>query len=192
MAKTVIVGLGNPGMTYALNRHNIGFLTLDVLANAYGAPNFQRRGTLEETTCDVGGWQVTLIKPLSFMNRSGIPVSEYKNFYKVDLKDIHVIHDDLDLDFLKVRVKTGGGHGGHNGLKSLDAHMGKEYNRIRIGIDHPGDKSQVNSHVLGNFSAKEQDLLPYFLGTFADLMPLYLKDSPGLFQEKINAYVAQL
>ncbi len=153
----LLVGLGNPGPKYTDTRHNVGFMVIDHLiqtlqANKLSSANFNAE-------LYKAGKHLLLI-PLTFMNLSGESVIKVKNFYKIDTEDIIVIHDDLDLPFGAVRIKRGGGHGGHNGLKSLDAHIGKEYIRIRIGIGKPEYKSQVASYVLGNFSQEEQKELP--------------------------------
>ena len=119
------------------------------------------------------------------MNKSGPVVSKIASFYKVPLEDITVFHDDLDVAFTKVRTKIGGGAGGHNGLRSLDAHIGKDYWRVRIGIDHPGDKDRVTGHVLGNFSQREIEDLPYILGPISDELPLLIQGDLGDFQNKV-------
>jgi len=152
----LLVGLGNPGGKYAKNRHNIGFMALDeiVRRHCFGPWRSKFQGQMCEGTID--GVKVLALKPETFMNESGRCVSAAARFYKIDLKNIVVLHDELDLAFAKIKVKTGGGHGGHNGLRSIDAHMGKDYQRIRLGIGHPGAKERVHGHVLGDFAKGEE------------------------------------
>ncbi len=156
----LIVGLGNPGAKYEYTRHNIGFLTLDHLVGMTGAHSLSSssfHGELHKTS------QILFLKPLTFMNRSGIAVQAVKNFYKIDLERIIVIHDDLDLPFGAIRFKRGGGNGGHNGLKSIDSMVGNDYIRIRMGIGKPRFKSQVVDYVLHDFSAEEMKILPRWI-----------------------------
>lgn len=152
----LIVGLGNPGAQYRFHRHNVGFLMLDSLHQSYGGSEFQKnkwQGLMAEGF--INGTNVLFLKPQTYMNLSGPAVSGVANFYKIPLSRILVIHDDLDLPAAEVRIKQGGGHGGHNGLKSIDAHLGKEYWRLRIGIGHPGVKEMVSSYVLSNIPINE-------------------------------------
>jgi len=156
----LIVGLGNPGPKYSLTRHNVGFMIVDELISSLQAIKLSSssfNGELYKSNANL------LLKPLTFMNLSGESVIKVKNFYKIDINNIIVIHDDLDLPFGTVRFKKGGGHGGHNGLKSLDNHIGKEYIRIRIGIGKPEHKTEVASYVLSNFNEEEQKNLPKIL-----------------------------
>lgn len=155
----LIVGLGNPGTEYRFHRHNVGFLMVDILHQAYGSTDFQKnkwQGLMAEG--NVEGTKVLFIKPQTYMNLSGPAVSGPANFYKIPIDHIIVIHDDLDLHPAHVRIKKGGGHGGHNGLKSIDAHLGKDYWRLRIGIGHPGIKDMVSGYVLNNIPQKELHL----------------------------------
>ena len=157
----LIVGLGNPGAKYEYTRHNIGFLTLDRLVGlteAHPLSSSSFHGSLFKSTS-----RILFLKPDTFMNRSGIAVQAVKQFYKIDLDRIIVIHDDLDLPFGAVRFKQGGGHGGHNGLKSIDAMVGNGYIRVRMGIGKPVYKSQVIDYVLGNFSPEEMRQLPAWI-----------------------------
>ncbi|MBU0924603.1 aminoacyl-tRNA hydrolase [bacterium] len=153
----LIVGLGNIGDKYQLTRHNIGFLVIDEITKNLSTsninnPNFQ-------STLLKSGYNL-FSKPTTFMNNSGVAVHAIKEYYKIDLENIIVIHDDLDLPFGTVKFKIGGGHGGHNGLKSLDAHITKEYIRVRIGIGKPAHKDDVANYVLSNFSKEELNKLP--------------------------------
>ncbi len=185
----LIVGLGNPGPSYLLNRHNVGFIVLDMIANDYNLTDFKAKNKALITEGTIEGVKCLFLKPMNFMNNSGPSVSQIANFYKIPLENIIVFHDELDLPFTKIRTKIGGGAGGHNGLKSIDAHLGKDYRRIRIGIDHPGHKDRVTSHVLGNFSKQEIEDLPYILGPLSDELPLLLKDKPEDFQSKVALHI---
>jgi len=152
----LIVGLGNPGTQYENTRHNIGFRVIDKLVSDFGANEISKssfQGKLFKAP------NILFLKPTTFMNLSGNSVQAVKNFYKIDLEDIIVIHDDIDLPFSALRFKNGGGHGGHNGLRSIDAMVGKEYNRVRMGVDKPAYKSQVADYVLGNFSEEEESIV---------------------------------
>lgn len=158
----LIVGLGNIGDKYQLTRHNIGFLVIDEITknlNTSNVNNSNFQSTLLKSTYNL------FSKPTTYMNNSGIAVHAIKEYYKIDLENIIVIHDDLDLPFGTVKFKIGGGHGGHNGLRSLDSHIGKEYIRVRIGIGKPADKADVANYVLSNFSKEElnklQDIIPH-------------------------------
>lgn len=147
----LIVGLGNPGPQYAGHRHNIGFMALDEIRRHPGFSPWSRKFKGEISEGQIGGEKVLLLKPLTFMNVSGESVGDAARFFKMEPSRIVVIHDELDLAPGRVRVKSGGGNGGHNGLKSIDAHIGKEYRRVRLGIGHPGSRERVNGHVLSDF-----------------------------------------
>ena len=154
---TLFVGLGNPGSQYEETRHNIGFKVIDALVADLGARDISKNtfhGQLYRTTSTL------FLKPTTFMNLSGKSVLPVKQFFKIELEDIIVIHDDIDLPFGAVRFKRGGGHGGHNGLKSIDAMVGKEYLRVRVGVGRPERKSQVADYVLHEFSDEEKQQLP--------------------------------
>ena len=181
----IIVGLGNPGPSYLLNRHNVGFILVDMLHNDYGFQNFKSKDGALVAQGNIEGHKCLLIKPQGYMNTSGVSVSKIANFYKVPLGNVIVVHDELDLPFAKIRIKVGGGAGGHNGLRSLDQHLGKDYQRIRIGIDHPGVKEKVTGHVLGNFSKSELDDLPFVLGPISDALPRLLGGKGNEFQTKV-------
>ena len=153
------VGLGNPGPQYAMHRHNVGFMALDVIAEMHGFGPVQKKfqGWVQEGR--LGGEKIVLLKPATFMNESGRSVAEALRFYKLDIAELTVFHDELDLAPFKVKVKTGGGTAGHNGLRSVDQHLGPEFRRVRMGIGHPGIKARVNGHVLGNYAKAEMDPL---------------------------------
>jgi PTH1 family peptidyl-tRNA hydrolase len=158
------VGLGNPGPRYALHRHNVGFMTLDVIADMHSFGPVQKKfqGWAQEGR--IGTQKVLLLKPATFMNESGRAVGEALRFYKLGTDALTVFHDELDLAPFKVKVKQGGGTAGHNGLRSIDQHLGAEFRRIRLGIGHPGHKDRVTGHVLGNFAKAEEDDLAAMLG----------------------------
>ncbi|MEM9098737.1 MAG: aminoacyl-tRNA hydrolase [Pseudomonadota bacterium] len=153
----LFVGLGNPGAKYARNRHNIGWLALDEIARGFGPWRVKFQGEISEGR--LGSEKILLLKPHTFMNLSGQSVGEAMRFYKLEPADVVVFHDELDLAPGKCRVKTGGGHAGHNGLRSIHGHIGPDYTRIRMGIGHPGDKAQVSGYVLHDFAKSDQDWL---------------------------------
>lgn len=182
----MIVGLGNPGPEYARNRHNIGFMTADALAERWGFPAFRSkfRGQMSEGT--LGGHKAILLKPQTFMNLSGESVAEAARFYKIPPTHIVVFHDELDLPPGKVRVKTGGGNAGHNGLKSIDAHLGTpDYVRVRLGIGHPGDRDRVHGHVLSDFSKSDGAWLIALLESLAEHAPLLCDGRTSDFMTRV-------
>ena len=169
----IIAGLGNPGPKYAANRHNIGFMAVDALYRKHSFGAWSKKFKAEISEGEIAGEKVLLMKPQTFMNLSGEAVGEAMRFYKLGPGDIIAIHDELDLPAGKVKLKLGGGHGGHNGLKSLDAHCGRDYKRLRLGIGHPGAKELVHNHVLGDFSKADQswlDPLMYDIALNAELL----------------------
>lgn len=158
------VGLGNPGPRYAMHRHNVGFMALDVVAEMHDFGPVQKKfqGWLQEGF--IGTRKVLLLKPATYMNESGRSVGEAIRFYKLGTDALTVFHDELDLAPFKVKVKQGGGTAGHNGLRSIDQHLGSDFRRVRIGIGHPGHKDRVTGHVLGNYAKAESDDLVQMLG----------------------------
>jgi PTH1 family peptidyl-tRNA hydrolase len=160
-------GLGNPGPGYALHRHNVGFMACDVIAemHGFGAEQKKFQGWVREGR--IGNEKIILLKPATFMNESGRSVGEALRFYKLGTEALTVLHDELDLAPFKVKVKQGGGHAGHNGLRSITQHLDVDFRRIRLGIGHPGHKDRVHSYVLGNFAKAEQDDLAEMLGAVA-------------------------
>ena len=151
----LFVGLGNPGRQHAGQRHNIGFMALDAIARAHGAPPFRARFQGLASELPLGGDRVVLLKPETYMNESGRAVGEALRFYKLPLKDVVVFHDELDIAPGTCRVKAGGGNAGHNGLRSITASVGNDYRRVRLGIGHPGAKDLVLNYVLGAFAKSE-------------------------------------
>lgn len=182
----LFVGLGNPGRQYAANRHNIGFLALDAIAREAGAPAFRKRFQGEATECVLGGERVILLKPATYMNESGRAVGEAARFLKIGLDGIVVFHDELDLAPAKLRVKKGGGNAGHNGLRSITAHLGNDYRRVRMGIGHPGVKELVHSWVLNDFGKSEMAWVDALCDATARNAALLAKgDDPG-FQNRVH------
>jgi peptidyl-tRNA hydrolase, PTH1 family len=184
----LIVGLGNPGDEYERNRHNIGFMAVDAIADAYGLTAFRRKfkGMMIEGKID--GRKVVLLKPETFMNLSGQSVAELTSYYKIPVGQIIVFHDELDLLPGKLRTKTGGGAAGHNGLKSLDQHLpSTDYRRVRMGIGHPGDRDRVTGYVLGDFAKSDLDWLEPQLDAVAKHIGLLLKDEDELFMTRVAA-----
>jgi PTH1 family peptidyl-tRNA hydrolase len=181
----LFVGLGNPGREYAMNRHNVGFMAIDAIAATHDFPSWRKRFSGLAAEGKLGGEPVLLLKPQTFMNKSGSAVSEAVRFYKLDLGDVVVFHDELDLAPGKVRVKTGGGVAGHNGLKSLTAHIGNDYVRVRIGIGHPGQKDRVTGHVLQNFAKADHGWLELLLAAIAAEAPFLAEGANDKFQSRV-------
>jgi peptidyl-tRNA hydrolase, PTH1 family len=182
----LIVGLGNPGSRYARNRHNIGFMAAEAIARRHGFPPFKSRFKSELAEGVIAGRRRLLLCPQTFMNDSGEAVLAAMSFYKIMPSDIVVIHDEIDLRPGKVRVKRGGGSAGHNGLRSIDAMVGPDYWRIRIGIGHPGIKELVQPYVLQNFPAEELKLwVVPLLDAVAETIPLLLDGAPDAFMSEV-------
>jgi peptidyl-tRNA hydrolase, PTH1 family len=175
-APTLLVGLGNPGAEYARHRHNVGFLAVDALAAACGASGWQGKFHGLVATGQRDGRKLLFLKPQTYMNRSGLSVGEACAFYKIPPAQVIVLHDDLDVSPGRIRIKRGGGHGGHNGLKSCDAAIGPEYKRVRLGIGHPGRRELVTPYVLGDFTAAERAFWDTVWPHLVDILPLFLAD----------------
>ena len=183
----LLVGLGNPGQEYAGNRHNIGAMAVDEIIRCYGfsAPRTRSRpqGVFSEGLID--GTKITVLKPLTYMNDSGKAVRDAMRYWRLEPNDIFVLHDELDLAPAKVRAKLGGGHAGHNGLRSIDSHIGKDFWRVRLGVGHPGDKGRVTGHVLRDFSKADKQWLSPVLDAVADAIPLLLKGDGAAFTSRV-------
>ncbi|MEQ8367686.1 MAG: aminoacyl-tRNA hydrolase [Roseicyclus sp.] len=179
------VGLGNPGSKYAMNRHNIGWMALDRIAEEHGFGPWRSKfqGSLSEG--NLGGEKIMLLKPETFMNLSGQSVGEAMRFYKLTSDDVTVFHDELDLAPGKLRVKSGGGHAGHNGLRSMHQHIGDAYHRVRLGIGHPGHKDRVAGYVLSDFAKADQDWLDDLLRGIADGAPDLARGDTGRFMNAV-------
>jgi PTH1 family peptidyl-tRNA hydrolase len=187
----LLVGLGNPGSRYALTRHNIGFMAVDAVARRHGVAAFRNRFKGVATDGAVGGERVLLLKPQTFMNLSGESVAAAAQFFKIPLDDIIVIHDEIDLRPGKLRVKRGGGSAGHNGLRSIDALLGPDYWRVRIGVGHPGVRELVEPYVLQNFPADErEEWVSPLLEAVADTIGLLLSGTPEAFMSEVARLTA--
>jgi PTH1 family peptidyl-tRNA hydrolase len=171
----LFVGLGNPGAKYSRNRHNIGYMAVDRIAEDHGFAPWKSKFQGQITEGRLGHEKVMMLKPTTFMNLSGQSVGEAMRFYKLDSTDITVFQDEIDLAPAKARVKSGGGHAGHNGLRSIHQHIGPHYDRVRLGVGHPGHKDKVASYVLNDFAKAEQDWLDDVLRGVSDGAP-YLAD----------------
>jgi peptidyl-tRNA hydrolase, PTH1 family len=185
----LIAGLGNPGARYAKNRHNIGFMAIEAIAAEHRFGPFRARfhGVFSEGS--VGGERVALLMPQTFMNDSGRSVGEAMRFHKLGLEAIIVLHDELDLAPAKVRVKIGGGNAGHNGLRSISAHIGNEYKRVRLGIGHPGDKALVYQFVLSDFAKSEMSWVGAVCDAIARFTGLLAQGQDASFQNKVHLAV---
>lgn len=182
----LFVGLGNPGAKYASNRHNIGFLAVDEIARRHGFAPWRRRFQGETSEGVVDREKVVLLKPTTFMNESGRAVQEAANFFKLAPADITVFQDELELPPAKVRVKIGGGIAGHNGLRSISAHIGNEYRRVRLGIGHPGVKELVHSHVLSDFAKSDRAWVEALCQAVADNACLLAAGQDASFANKVH------
>ena len=182
----LFVGLGNPGAKYARNRHNIGFMAVDEIARRHGFAPWRRRFQGETSEGTLGTERVILLKPTTYMNESGRSVQEAGAFFKIAAGDTTVFHDELELPPGKVRVKTGGGIAGHNGLRSISAHIGNDYRRVRIGIGHPGIKDKVHGYVLSDFAKSEHDWVQALTGIIADNAEFLALGQDASFQNKVH------
>jgi PTH1 family peptidyl-tRNA hydrolase len=182
----LLVGLGNPGSRYAGNRHNIGFMAVDAIAKRRGIGPWRRRFQGVSAEGPLGDERALLLLPGTYMNESGRAVAEAAHFYKLGLSDVVVFHDEIDLPPGKVRVKTGGGTAGHNGLRSISAHIGNEYRRVRIGVGHPGVKDLVHAYVLNDFAKDERPWVEALCAIMADDAELLAKVEDASFQNKVH------
>jgi PTH1 family peptidyl-tRNA hydrolase len=186
----LIVGLGNPGAKYAANRHNIGFMALDRVAEDHGLGPWKSRFQGLAAEGRLGETRVTLLKPQTFMNLSGQAVGEAMRYLKLTPGDVIVLHDELDLMPGKCRVKQGGGHAGHNGLRSIHQHLGADYMRVRLGIGHPGHKDRVAGYVLSDFAKADQDWLDNLLRGISDGAAALAAGDTGRFQNAVAQHTA--
>ena len=182
----ILAGLGNPGAKYANNRHNVGFMAADVIARRHSFSPWSRKFQAEIAEGRIGGEKVLLIKPQTFMNLSGQAVGEALRFYKLDPSAVTVLYDEIDLAPGKIRVKVGGGSGGHNGIRSLDQHIGQNYRRVRIGVGHPGAKEMVHNHVLGDFSKSDREWLEVLLDSIAGAADMLAKGDDSGFMNRVT------
>ena len=181
----LIAGLGNPGLRYARNRHNIGFMALDEVARRHGFGPWRKRMQSDVAEGRIGASKVLCLKPQTYMNHSGRALGEAARYYRMDPGEIVVLHDDLDLAPGKLRVKRGGGNGGHNGLRSIDAHIGRDYWRIRIGIGHPGDKDLVHDYVLKDFAKADGAWIVPLLDAVAEELPRLVAEDRQGFMSRV-------
>jgi PTH1 family peptidyl-tRNA hydrolase len=182
--------LGNPGPKYANNRHNVGFMAAETIARRHGFSPWSKKFQGEVAEGKLGDERVILLKPLTFMNLSGQSVGEAMRFYKLEPAALTVLYDEIDLAAGKVRVKVGGGAGGHNGIRSIDTHVGKDYRRVRIGVGHPGVKELVHGHVLGDFSKADKAWLEPLLDTIADNAELLAEGDDNGFMNRLSLAAA--
>lgn len=182
----LLVGLGNPGEKYARQRHNIGFMAVDEIIRRHNfSPERKRfQGLVCEGT--LNGVKALILKPQTYMNESGRAVGEAMRFYKLAPSDVVVMHDELDLPAAKVRIKTGGGAAGNNGIKSITSHIGPEFRRLRIGIGHPGDRARVSGHVLGDFARADKAWLEPLLDAIAEAAPLLAEGKDSSFANRVH------
>ncbi|WP_226778960.1 aminoacyl-tRNA hydrolase [Oceaniglobus trochenteri] len=186
----LFVGLGNPGAKYAGNRHNIGFMALDRIAGDHGFAPWRGKFQGKVSEGVLGGEKVVLLKPETFMNLSGQSVGEALRFYKLSAADLVVFHDEIDLAPGKLKLKTGGGHAGHNGLRSIHAHVGAEYGRVRMGVGHPGHKDAVPGYVLKDFAKADQDWLDDMLRGISDGAADLARGDGGAFTNAVGLRLA--
>jgi PTH1 family peptidyl-tRNA hydrolase len=181
----IVAGLGNPGSRYASHRHNVGFMMVDQLADRYGFTPWKDKfgGQLAEGR--IGNNKTLLFKPQSYMNRSGLPVAELMKFYKESPEHLTVVHDEIDLTAGKIRVKMGGGHGGHNGLRDIDRHLGPNYWRLRVGVGRSRFNADVDQHVLSDFDKADKDWLNPLLECMTDLWTLWDSDGHEAFMTAV-------
>ena len=185
----LLVGLGNPGPKFAGHRHNFGFLALDEIVRRYGFGPWRRRfaGALAEGAVD--GTRILALKPMTRMNLSGLSVVAVARFHKLDPADVIVLYDELDLVPGKMRVKTGGGHGGHNGIRDIAARIGPDFRRVRLGIGHPGDKDRVTRYVLHDFTKAERRIAGALIDAVAGALPLLVGGDDNRFMTKVSQTV---
>lgn len=187
----LFVGLGNPGEKYARHRHNIGFMAVERIADAHGFGPWKKKFKGYAADGELGGEKVLLLKPDTYMNESGQSVGEAARFLKISEGDVIVFHDELDLDPGRIKVKTGGGNAGHNGLRSLSAHLGNETMRVRLGIGHPGSKDAVSHYVLNDFAKADQQWLPDLLDAVAKAAPHLARGDAQRFQTDVARFLQQ-
>ncbi len=188
----LIVGLGNPGGKYAHNRHNVGFMAVDEIFDHHDFTPWRKRFSGEVAEGRIGRHKCLLLKPSTYMNESGRSVGEALRFYKLDLEDVVVLYDEIDLVPGKLKAKSGGGNAGHNGLRSMSAHIGNDYHRIRIGVGRPAQKSQVSNHVLRDFSKADGTWLAPLLDSIARKISTYLERGAAQFLNEVAEHLAPL
>ena len=181
----LFAGLGNPGAKYASNRHNIGFMAVDEIVRRHNFSSWRKKFQSDMSEGTLGGEKVLVLKPQTYMNESGRAVGEAVRFHNIPLENVYVFYDELDLEPGKVRVKLGGGAAGHNGIRSIAAHLGPDFKRVRLGIGHPGVKDFVMPHVLGDFAKADREWLSKLLEGVADEVALLAEGKDEKFQSKV-------
>jgi PTH1 family peptidyl-tRNA hydrolase len=181
----LLAGLGNPGAKYAHNRHNVGFMAVDEIVRRHGFSAWRRRFQSEAADGVIAGEKVLVLKPQTYMNESGRAIGEAVRFHDIPLEKVYVFYDELDLEPGKVRVKLGGGAAGHNGIRSITAHLGPDFKRVRLGIGHPGEKDFVLPHVLGDFAKADAEWLAKMLEAVAEELPLVIEGLDEKFQSRV-------
>ncbi len=182
----LLVGLGNPGAAYTKNRHNIGFMAVDEIVRRHSFETYRARFHGRVAAGSVAGARLLALKPKTFVNDSGRSVAAAMRYHRLGVRDLIVLHDDLDLKPGKVRVKRGGGHAGHKGLRNIDAHIGRDYLRVRIGIGHPGEKTRVTGYVLRNFTKADRPWVEATVGAVAEALPLLITGDESGFMNKVT------
>jgi PTH1 family peptidyl-tRNA hydrolase len=189
----IIVGLGNPGPEHQVTRHNAGFWFVDLLARRHGGEfRDYRKYSGETARVAIADREITLLKPTTYMNRSGLSIRQVSDFFKIAPEEILVVHDELDLPVGTVRLKQGGGHGGHNGLRDAIAHIGENFWRLRLGIGHPGNKAEVIDYVLTRAPRTEEDLILETISTSADVMPLLIEQGAERAMTRLHSRVGKV
>ena len=189
----IIVGLGNPGPEHQVTRHNAGFWFVDLLARRHGGEfRDYRKYSGETARITIAERELLLLKPTTYMNRSGLSIRQISDFFKIAPEEILVAHDELDLPVGTVRLKQGGGHGGHNGLRDTIAHIGEAFWRLRLGIGHPGNKAEVIDYVLTRAPRAEEDLILETISTTADVMPLLLEQGAERAMTRLHSRVGKV
>ncbi|MBV8938673.1 MAG: aminoacyl-tRNA hydrolase [Alphaproteobacteria bacterium] len=186
----LLAGLGNPGERYAGNRHNVGFMAADAISARYEFSSYLKKFGGLFTDGRIANQRLLLLKPMTFMNRSGLPVAEALGFYRLPPERLIVVHDELDLPLGGVRVKKGGGAGGHNGIKDIDRIVGPDYFRVRVGIGHPGDKNLVTDYVLSDFRPEEVRAINAVLSAIAQHLPFLLTQEAAAFSNAVKTTAA--
>jgi PTH1 family peptidyl-tRNA hydrolase len=185
----LLVGLGNPGPDYAKNRHNIGFMAIDEIVQRHGFGPWRRRFQGQAADGRLLGKRAFALKPETYMNESGRAVTAAMRYYRLEPEDVIVLYDEIDLDAGKVRCKQGGGNAGHNGLRSLDSHIGRNYVRVRLGIGHPGDRDRVSGHVLGNFSKADMIWVTDVIDAVSDAIPALAIGDVSSFSNQVALHL---
>lgn len=182
----LLAGLGNPGPRYADNRHNIGFMAVDAIVRRHSFSPWRNRFQADCAEGRLGGEKVLALKPRTYMNESGRAIGEALRFFKLEPQDVIVIYDEIDLAPGKIRVKQGGGAGGHNGIRSIESHIGKDFWRVRLGIGHPGQKDLVHGHVLSDFAKSDKVWLEKLLDAVADEIPALVEGDAPRFMSRVS------